>query len=191
MPALASSPPISPAESAIVQTPMEPHPVTPHKICGVEGFVHNLTEEEERWMARHNFTVDTSFKGDCLWADLWSEDGWAQMGNAPPVRGREAIRAFMRKSMAPIRFMRHNVVRTLAVREQGIIYQDSWLSFIVEGDTENKVITIPVSVTFHRAPNTTHMTGWQFYGDSAPWVSRWKAVNGLDGKGTKKKEGKL
>jgi hypothetical protein len=34
------------------------------------------------------------------------------------------------------------------------------------------------------------MTGWQFYGDSAPWVTRWREVNGLDERG-RKKEGKL
>lgn len=43
------------------------------KIFGVEGFVHNLAEDEYSWMANHNKTVDTSFKGDCRWADLWAE----------------------------------------------------------------------------------------------------------------------
>lgn len=38
-----------------------------------------------------------------------------------------------------------SVIRTLSVPSQGLIYQDSWLSFVVEGDTENKVTTIPVS----------------------------------------------
>jgi hypothetical protein len=49
------------------------------------------------------------------------------------------------RSAELIPFRPNSVIRTLAVREQGIIYQDSGLSFVVEGDSENKVITIPVS----------------------------------------------
>ena len=107
-----------------VNIPMEPHPVTPTKLFGVEGFSHNLTEDEYRWMAAHNHTVDTSFKGECRWADFWAEgellwrssmvsalnsaaDGWAIMGNGPKVQGREAIRSYMRKNMGAIRVMRH------------------------------------------------------------------------------------
>lgn len=43
--------PSSPS-SAIVATPMEPHPVSSQRIFGVEGFQHNLTDEEYAWMAK-------------------------------------------------------------------------------------------------------------------------------------------
>ncbi|KAJ7596374.1 hypothetical protein C8J56DRAFT_286990 [Mycena floridula] len=157
-----------------LDVPILPYPGTPDKVFGVPEYVHNLSDEEYAWVAKHNYTVDTDFNA---WFDMYAEDAWLQFGNSPRIFGREAIRAHFLPILTGVsQYLRHNVVRDVSVPSLGLIFQESIAHTVVPNDPENKVIAVPVIGVMHRKPGEKLMRGHQLYIDMTEVIARAQSV---------------
>ncbi len=141
-----------------------------------------MTDDKRK--SAHQFLLNFFEAEDALDAErlasFFTPEGVLRFANTPPVQGREEITKHFGFTFNNVfQSMSHTIVDFDVLPEK--LYVTHELSYVVKGDTEQKVNKVPIVNVFWKKDNEDLSTRLEVYMDPSPVFERMREINAANG----------